>query len=98
MVRLSSEGVDRSVAVASDPEEGHEAVRTGDVAYIDVGGLSPAFTLAPPPDVDRAARAAATRVAAPTAGRLAELSVARGDQVARGQLLAVVEPVPAATR
>ena len=142
MVRLSSEGVDRSVAVASDPEEGHEAVRTGDVAYVDVGGRSLIFTLAPPPDVDRAARAAATHVAggsaevtapmpgsvltvhardgeeveagapivtleamkmehvvaAPTAGRLAELSVARGDQVARGQLLAVVERVQAATR
>jgi biotin carboxyl carrier protein len=94
------------------------------------------FRLAPPPDVDRAVRAAAAHggggsvevlapmpggivalhrragdaveagdpiatleamkmehvVAAPHAGTVAEVRVAAGDQVTRGQLLAVVEP------
>jgi len=117
-------------------------VRGGDPGHgdaevdVDVAGRSVAFRLAPPPDVDRAVRAAAAHqgggaadvvapmpggiiavhrhagdaveagdpiltieamkmehvVAAPVRGRLSELRSAPGDQVARGQLLAVVEP------
>jgi acetyl-CoA/propionyl-CoA carboxylase biotin carboxyl carrier protein len=108
----------------------------GDIVHVDVGGRSVGFRLAPPPDVDRAARAAARAgatdraeltapmpgavlrlhiragdrvgagdpvvtleamkmehvVAAPIAGRLAELLVQPADQVARGQLLGTIEP------
>jgi biotin carboxyl carrier protein len=112
------------------------SVRVGAVVHVDVGGRSVAFGLAPPPDVDRAAQAAAAAhhggpvevvapmpgqvrsiataldasveagdavvvleamkmehaVAAPIAGRVTEIRVTAGDQVARGQLLAVIEP------
>ncbi|MCI0345096.1 MAG: acetyl-CoA carboxylase biotin carboxyl carrier protein subunit, partial [Chloroflexi bacterium] len=102
----------------------------------DLAGRSVAFRLAPPPDVDRAARAAAHGhaggpaeilapmpgailtihalagatvdagdplvtleamkmehvVASPLPGTVAELRVRPADQVARGDLLAIVEP------
>jgi acetyl-CoA/propionyl-CoA carboxylase biotin carboxyl carrier protein len=137
-IRIESEGERRNVVVADDVVE-LPAVRAGDRVYIDVAGRSVAFALAHPPDVDRAARAAATHatggaateiqspmpgsvlaihvgvddqveagtpvatieamkmehvVAAPMAGRVAELLAARADQVTRGQLLAIVEPTP----
>jgi biotin carboxyl carrier protein len=111
--------------------------RNGDVVHVDVGGRSVAFRLAPPPDVDRAARRASEHqsggssaqlvapmpgsvlavhakpdaiveagdpvvtleamkmehvVAAPAAGRVAELLVRPGDLVTRGQSLATIEP------
>ena len=108
----------------------------GDTVHVDVAGRSVSFRLAPPPDVDRAARAAARAgttdraelaapmpgavlkvhiragdrveagdpivtleamkmehvVAAPIAGRLAELLVQPADQVTRGQVLGTIEP------
>lgn len=108
----------------------------GDTANVDVAGRSVGFRLAPPPDVDRAARAAVAHhaggpieidapmpgsvlavhvavgaaveagdpiatleamkmehvVAAPITGTVADLRVRRADQVARGQILAVLEP------
>ena len=111
-------------------------VVAGDTVFVDVEGRSVSFRLAPPPDVDRAARAAARAgttdraelaapmpgavltvhvragdrveagdpvvtleamkmehvVAAPIAGRLAELLVRPADQVTRGQLLGTIEP------
>jgi acetyl-CoA/propionyl-CoA carboxylase biotin carboxyl carrier protein len=113
-----------------------ELVRRGDVVHLDVAGRSVAIGFAAPPDVDRAARAAAGShhggraelvapmpgvvvtvhrtdgdhvdagdsivtleamkmehaVVAPMTGTLADLSVRAGDQVARGQALAAVEP------
>ncbi|HYL40287.1 MAG TPA: biotin/lipoyl-containing protein, partial [Candidatus Binatus sp.] len=104
--------------------------------FLDVGGRSVAFRVAPPPDVDRARRAATVHggggpaeiaapmpgaivavhrrvgeaveagdpiltleamkmehvVAAPTAGRVADLAARPGDQVTRGQRLATIEP------
>jgi acetyl-CoA/propionyl-CoA carboxylase biotin carboxyl carrier protein len=138
-VRLESDGVVRSVAVATtDPSPDLPDVAVADdVAHVDVAGRSVPFRLAPAPDVDRAARAAAGAghaggpvevpapmpgsilvvhveagqsvdagdpiatleamkmehaVAAPIAGTVADLPARRGDQVARGDVLAVVEP------
>ena len=108
----------------------------GDIAFVDVAGRSVPIRIAPPPDVDRAARAASAQhgggpadvvapmpgsiltvhvsagaaveagdpivtleamkmehaVVAPVAGVVAELPARAGDQVTRGQLLAVIEP------
>jgi acetyl-CoA/propionyl-CoA carboxylase biotin carboxyl carrier protein len=117
--------------------DGLEATLVGDVAHVDVAGRSVPFRLAPAPDVDRAARSAASTragggpveilapmpgsilavhvalggsvnaadpiatleamkmehaVPAPIAGRISELRARAGDQVARGDVLAVVEP------
>jgi acetyl-CoA/propionyl-CoA carboxylase, biotin carboxylase, biotin carboxyl carrier protein len=112
------------------------AMLAGDVVHVDVAGRSVSFRLAPAPDVDRAARAAASHagggpaeivapmpgailavhgsvgqavdaaapiatleamkmeheVTTPIAGTIAELRARPGDQVARGDVLAIVEP------
>ena len=141
-VRLESDGAMRTVTFAPVVAEaglGHVTVRAGDVVHLDLAGRSVAFQLAPPPDVDAAARAAVARggtgttgvaevvapmpgavltvhvaigqavaagdpiitleamkmehvVAATIAGHVAEVRVRPADQVARGQLLAMVEP------
>jgi acetyl-CoA/propionyl-CoA carboxylase biotin carboxyl carrier protein len=115
---------------------GITAVRVDDTVHVDVDGRSVAMRLAAPPDVDRAAQAAAAThhggpvellapmpgqvrsieagvgtlvgagdpivtleamkmehaVVATVPGRVVELLVALGDQVARGGLVAIVEP------
>ena len=121
----------------ADPKPAPQALAVaGDTVHVDVAGRSVSFRLAPPPDVDRAARAAAGAgsadraeliapmpgavltihiragdrveagdpvvtleamkmehvVAAPIAGRLAELLVQPADQVSRRQLLGTIEP------
>jgi 3-methylcrotonyl-CoA carboxylase alpha subunit len=125
-----------SAAGAAPPALAIRDVDGARVVHVDVAGRSVAFRLAPPPDVDRAIRAAAAHhgggpaevlapmpggiiavhhragdaveagdpivtleamkmehiVAAPFAGTLADVTARRGDQVTRGQLLAVVEP------
>jgi 3-methylcrotonyl-CoA carboxylase alpha subunit len=136
-LRLLAEGAERTIAIAQDAVEVEPTVVVVDgTVHADVGGRSVAFRIAPPPDVDSAARAAAAHahapgeteltapmpgsviavhgragdaveagtplvtleamkmehvVAAPSGGRLAEVLVRPGDQVVRGQLLAVVE-------
>jgi acetyl/propionyl-CoA carboxylase alpha subunit len=137
-VRLEADdGTTRTVGVVPRQAASPPAfVRHGAVVDVDVAGRSVAIGLAPPPDVDRAARAAAAshqggpvEIVAPMpgaviavhrsrgdrveagerivtleamkmehaavatiAGTLSEIAVQPGDQVTRGQLLAVVEP------
>jgi acetyl-CoA/propionyl-CoA carboxylase biotin carboxyl carrier protein len=135
-VRMAADDEARTVRLAPDVPDDHAFVRTGDVVHVDLAGRSVAFRLAPPPDVDRAARAAAHGhaggpadvlapmpgsiltvhhpaggiveageplvtleamkmehvVAAPISGTLAEVRIRPADQVARGDLLAIVEP------
>jgi excisionase family DNA binding protein len=132
---------ERAVTLADAPaEQPVTVVRVTDgpepEVVADLAGRSVSFRLAPPPDIDRAVRAAAAHggggsaevlapmpggivtihrragehveagdpiatleamkmehvVAAPHMGTVAEVRVAAGDQVVRGQLLAVVEP------
>ena len=122
-------------AGAASPDE-PEVALAGGTAHVGIAGRSVAFRLAPAPDVDRAARAAASHagggpveivapmpgailavqvtvgqqvdpadpiatleamkmehvVPTPIAGRVAELRAREGDQVARGDVLAVVDP------
>ncbi|HTG40937.1 MAG TPA: biotin carboxylase N-terminal domain-containing protein [Methylomirabilota bacterium] len=137
-IRLAADGIERDISVEPAPETmAVEAVLADGVVHVDVDGRSAAFRPAPPPDVDRAARAAAAHahvggvadvvapmpgsvlavhvgigdrvapgdpivtleamkmehaVPASIAGHVAELRARAGDQVARGDVLAVVEP------
>ena len=134
-LQLESGTDQRTVAVPAMTDPSMTVVRAGDAAFVDVAGLSVAFRIAPPPDVDRAARAAASHaggpidlvapmpgsvltvhaaigdvvaagdpvitleamkmehaVVSPAGGRVVDLDVVAGDQVARGQILGVVEP------
>ncbi|MGZ8438309.1 MAG: ATP-binding protein [Candidatus Limnocylindrales bacterium] len=56
-VRLEADGVARSVSPDAAPV-GAERVRTGDTVHVDIAGRSVEFRLAPPPDVEGAARRA----------------------------------------
>jgi excisionase family DNA binding protein len=136
-IRLTAEDETRVVR----PVPGSPSLRTatavvGGTVHLDIAGRSVAFAVAPPPDVDRAASAAAaahgtgpieliapmpgqvlsivaasgTRVVtgdtvvileamkmehavtAPGEGVVSDVAVRQGDQVTRGQRLAVVEP------
>jgi acetyl-CoA/propionyl-CoA carboxylase biotin carboxyl carrier protein len=144
-VRLASDDDERTVelghsggpdAQGSKVRDEPEVVVAGAKAFVVVAGRSVVFRLAPAPDVDRAARAAASHagsgpveivapmpgsilaihasvgqsvdasdavatleamkmehaVPTPIAGTVAELRARPGDQVARGDVLAVVEP------
>ncbi len=137
--RLATDTEERQITLESGPPSGrpHASVTAGDTVHVDIDSRSVPFRLAPPPDVDRAARSAAAQhgalaqviapmpgaviavhvaagadqaveagdpivtleamkmehvVTAPVRGSVRELRVRPGDQVARGQLLAVVEP------
>jgi acetyl-CoA/propionyl-CoA carboxylase biotin carboxyl carrier protein len=136
-LRLAAEDAVRTVRLAPGSATTRAAnVRERDAVHIDLAGRSVAFRLAPPPDVDRAATAAAAAhgsgpvelvapmpghvlaigapigaaveagdavvtleamkmehaVTASQAGIVADLFVRAGDQVVRGQRLAIVEP------
>jgi len=135
-VRLSTDLEEQAVVPRSKAMTMYPAVVAGETVHVDVDGRSVAFRIAPPPDVERAARSAAAHhgggdsrvvapmpggviavhtiagqavdrgdpiatieamkmehvVTAPVAGTVAVLDVRPADQVARGQLLAVIEP------
>jgi len=135
---LADDGTERVVELGArgEADDTIEVAVAGHAAHVDNGGRSVAFRVAPPPDVDRAARAAVSHhaggpaevdapmpgsvlavhvaagaaveagdpivtleamkmehvVVAPIAGTVAELRVRRADQVARGEILAILEP------
>jgi acetyl-CoA/propionyl-CoA carboxylase biotin carboxyl carrier protein len=139
-LRLAAEGEERTVTVAPENPTTPDvaSARVGETVHVDQDGRSIAVTVAPPPDVDRAARAAAATasradtsatlvapmpgtvlrvhlresaavttgdpivtleamkmehaVTAPIDGHVGELHVRAGDQVARGQDLATIDP------
>ena len=75
-----------------------EAVRVGPNVHVDIGGRSVAFTVAAPPDVDRAARSAATRgddgpfeLVAPMPGRVIAIHVGVGTTVTAGDPVVTLE-------
>jgi acetyl-CoA/propionyl-CoA carboxylase biotin carboxyl carrier protein len=74
--------------LATPAAGGLEAVRVGDTVHVDVDGRSVPITLAAPPDVDRAARAAARHqgtgpvdLVAPMPGRVIAIHAAVGSHV-----------------
>ena len=136
-VRLSAEDEVRTVRLTPASATTRAAqVRDGETVHLDLAGRSVSFRVAPPPDVDRAASAAAAAhgtgpmelvapmpgvilaigapvgtdvdagdavvtleamkmehaVTATRAGTVVDLVVRAGEQVVRGQRLAIVEP------
>jgi acetyl-CoA/propionyl-CoA carboxylase, biotin carboxylase, biotin carboxyl carrier protein len=96
----SGEPAERTVAVPDAPADPPiVAVRNGDAVHVDVDGRSVAFRMAAPPDVDRAARAAAAHahgggtaeVIAPMPGSVLAVHVAVGASVAAGDPIATLE-------
>jgi biotin carboxyl carrier protein len=82
-----------------DATAGREVVVAGEVAHVDVAGRSVPFRLAPAPDVDRAARAAAgakqgsgpVEVPAPMPGSVLAVHVTAGQSVDAGDPIATLE-------
>jgi acetyl-CoA/propionyl-CoA carboxylase biotin carboxyl carrier protein len=98
-LRVAAGAEVRTVMIGvTPPGDPVEFVRVGDVVHVDVGGRSVAFELAPPPDVDRAARAAAhghgggpADLIAPMPGVVTVVHVSVGDPVDVGQPVATLE-------
>jgi acetyl-CoA/propionyl-CoA carboxylase biotin carboxyl carrier protein len=108
VLRVESEGTTHAIEIAgpgtpsadSDPPPG-VGIRVGDVMYLDLAGRSTAFRLAPPPDIDRAARQAVaygttgepvpTEILAPMPGSILTIHVAVGEAVAAGDPIATLE-------
>jgi excisionase family DNA binding protein len=96
----ADDGTERSIAVAPAPADPpFAAIVVGDTVHLDVDGRSIAFRVAPPPDVDRAARAAAAHargggpsaVVAPMPGAVLAVHAAPGDSVAIGDAIVTLE-------
>jgi len=100
-VRLEADGNVRSVALETpSPTRTMAAALTGDVVHLDLAGRSTAFRLAPPPDVDRAARAAVahgsaatgpSQVAAPMPGAVLAVHAVRDQIVDTGDPIVTLE-------
>jgi excisionase family DNA binding protein len=95
VVRLETDGDARSVPVR-DVEDAPAVVVADGVAHVDVAGRSVSFRLAPPPDVDRAARAATVgagtmTIEAPMPGSVLAVHVALGQPVEPGDPIVTLE-------
>jgi acetyl-CoA/propionyl-CoA carboxylase, biotin carboxylase, biotin carboxyl carrier protein len=103
-IRLEADGEEHIVeiagtgAAAASAEEIPAFARRGDLVHVDVAGRSIEFRLAPPPDVDRAARAAAksthagaAELVAPMPGAVIAVHHSAGDAVAAGEAVVTLE-------
>ncbi|MBA2718133.1 MAG: helix-turn-helix domain-containing protein [Chloroflexi bacterium] len=96
----ADDGTERWVAAPEAQQDPPIAVvRDGVAVHLDVDGRSVAFRIAPPPDVDRAARAAAahlvgggpTDLVAPMPGAVIAIHAAVGDRVEAGDPIVTLE-------
>jgi len=83
---------------ASNAAETPATLRRGEVVHVDVAGRSVEIRLAPPPDVDRAARHAATsthagnaEIVAPMPGSVISVHRNAGDRVEAGDAIVTLE-------
>ncbi|HYN69562.1 MAG TPA: biotin carboxylase N-terminal domain-containing protein [Candidatus Eisenbacteria bacterium] len=99
-VRLVADGQEeRTIVLGPEPDAAAGLlVRRGDIAHVDLAGRSLAISLAPPPDVDRAARAAAAthqggpaELVAPMPGAVIAVHRAVGDRVEAGDPVVTLE-------
>jgi excisionase family DNA binding protein len=101
-IRLECDGSERTIFLEVEPgadDSRPVAVVDGaGVAFVDEDGRSVAFRIAPPPDVDRAARAATAHdaggvveVLAPMPGSVLAIHVQRGASIEAGQALLTLE-------
>ena len=97
-LRLEREGEERLVEFSLDEAGPAVAVDDAGLAFVDDRGRSVPFRIAPPPDVDRAARAAAghgpggiVEVGAPMPGSVLAVHVVVGAAVDSGQPLVTLE-------
>jgi excisionase family DNA binding protein len=99
-IRLAADAVERDVSVEPASDDARvEAVLADGVVHVDVDGRSVAVRPASPPDVDRAARAAAAHahvggaaeVVAPMPGSVLAVHVGVGDTVAAGDPIVTLE-------
>jgi excisionase family DNA binding protein len=97
-IRLRADDEIRTTSPAgSTARTPFEYVRVGDGVHVDLGGRSTPFRLAPPPDVDRAASAAAaqrsgrTVLVAPMPGRVLSLGATVGSPVEAGAAVVTLE-------
>ena len=99
-LRVATDDQVRTVEVVAqlDPAP-FSAVRVGATVHLDLGGLSTAFRVAPPPDIDQAARRATTDhrpgagsiVVAPMPGSVLVVHAAPGGVVAAGDPIVTLE-------
>jgi excisionase family DNA binding protein len=97
-IRLTSDDETRAVQLAPGSVRTRaEILRVGDTVHLDLAGRSIPFRLAPPPDVDRAASAAAAHgtgrveVVAPMPGQVLAVHVAVGSAVEAGDPILTLE-------
>jgi acetyl-CoA/propionyl-CoA carboxylase, biotin carboxylase, biotin carboxyl carrier protein len=105
-IRLATDDDERSLALerpgsssgSAETESASLLARSGETVFVDVAGRSVPFRLAPPPDVDRAARAAATQhgtgsadLLAPMPGTVLTVHRAEGDRVEAGEPVVTLE-------
>jgi acetyl/propionyl-CoA carboxylase alpha subunit len=97
--RMVAEDATRTVRLTPGTASLRTATAVVDhVAYVDVAGRSIAFRVAPPPDVDRAASAAAAaqgtgplELVAPMPGQVLSIVSARGTSVEAGDTVVILE-------
>ena len=98
MISLASDDQRRAASPIDAPRDHIESVRVGEIVHVDVGGRSVAITLEPPPDVDRAARAATSTqggasvdLVAPMPGRVIAIHGEPGTLVDAGDPVVTLE-------
>ncbi|HEY6058131.1 MAG TPA: biotin/lipoyl-containing protein, partial [Candidatus Limnocylindrales bacterium] len=104
VVRVATDGNERSVEVPAGMDEAAGgatrrpvSVLAGQVVHVDVDGRSQPFSIAPAPDVDRAARAAERHLArsapieAPMPGTILALHAGRGNALRPGEPVLTIE-------
>jgi acetyl-CoA/propionyl-CoA carboxylase biotin carboxyl carrier protein len=105
-VRVAADGEERTLDLVGPVDDGQAAPEMvvvtdagSEIAHLDVAGRSVPIRLAPAPDVDRAARAAASahqgggpvEVLAPMPGAILAVHVKAGDEVEPGDPIATLE-------